>query len=77
VTTPTDAEQRVEVVLRRDAFDRDPHGFTAQWERHDRKIRRQWSARARSSGASRRRAPCCIGAPSCARRSPPTASAAS
>jgi magnesium chelatase subunit I len=41
VTTPTDAEQRVEVVLRRDAFDRDPHGFTAQWERHDRKIRRQ------------------------------------
>jgi magnesium chelatase subunit I len=40
VTTPTDPDVRVEVVLRRDAFDRDPHGFTKQWERHDRAIRR-------------------------------------
>ena len=41
VTTPTDADVRVLVVLRRDAFDRDPHGFAARWERHDRKLRRQ------------------------------------
>ncbi len=41
VTTPTDADQRVEVVLRRDAFDRDPHGFQQQWAKQDRAIRKK------------------------------------
>jgi magnesium chelatase subunit I len=31
VTTPTDIEQRVEIVRRRDQFERDPDGFTAAW----------------------------------------------
>ena len=41
VTTPADPDERVEVVLRRDAFDRDPEGFTAAWARHDRQVRRR------------------------------------
>ena len=32
VTTPRDLQQRVEVVRRRDRFDRDPAGFCAEWE---------------------------------------------
>ena len=40
VTTPTDPDVRVEVVLRRDAFDRDPHAFLKQWEKADRAVRR-------------------------------------
>jgi magnesium chelatase subunit I len=59
VTTPTDPDVRVEVVLRRDAFDRDPHGFTKQWERHDRAIRPLGGARrarSRPRGAARRAA---------------------
>lgn len=35
VTTSTDIEQRIEVVKRRDAFDRDPEGFSATWAEHD------------------------------------------
>ncbi|KAA5804050.1 magnesium chelatase ATPase subunit I [Alkalicaulis satelles] len=31
VETPRDIEMRIEVVRRRDAFERDPHGFCAQW----------------------------------------------
>lgn len=33
VRTPQDLGQRVEVLRRRDAFDRDPAAFTAQWEK--------------------------------------------
>ncbi len=35
VKTPTVLADRVEVVKRRDAFDRDPQGFTAQWAQAD------------------------------------------
>jgi len=41
VRTPTDLRQRVEVVKRRDAYERDPEGFLAQWEKADAKVRRQ------------------------------------
>lgn len=41
VSTPTEIEQRVEVVRRRDAFDRDPHGFTERWKKEDEKVRKR------------------------------------
>lgn len=40
VATPTDLPSRIEVVRRRDAFERDPPGFTEHWQREDDKIRR-------------------------------------
>src|SRR5271165_145649 len=39
VKTPTTLAERVEVVRRRDAFDRDPHGFAAGWSPADAEIR--------------------------------------
>jgi magnesium chelatase subunit I len=48
VSTPTDLPARIEVVKRRDAFERDPKAFTALWSKEDDKIRRQLlKARAR------------------------------
>lgn len=41
VRTPTDLGERVEVVKRRDAFDRDPQAFAAAWEAEDEKVRRR------------------------------------
>lgn len=41
VKTPSDIAQRVEVVRRRDAFERDPVAFTTLWARQDVKVRRQ------------------------------------
>lgn len=41
VATPTDLAARVEVVRRRDAFERDPAGFTAQWIREDERTRKR------------------------------------
>lgn len=41
VRTPADIAQRVEVVRRRDAYERDPAAFTAQWAKADAKVRRQ------------------------------------
>jgi magnesium chelatase subunit I len=41
VLTPTDPAVRVEVILRRDAFDRDPEGFVAKWHKQDLAVRRQ------------------------------------
>ncbi|MDZ7813526.1 MAG: magnesium chelatase ATPase subunit I [Ideonella sp.] len=41
VRTPSDIAERVEVVKRRDAFERDPEGFTAHWAKADAKVRRQ------------------------------------
>ena len=38
VRTPTELGPRMEVVRRRDAFDRDPAGFSATWAAEDRKI---------------------------------------
>ena len=48
VKTPTDLADRVEVVRRRDAFDRDPQGFVAKWAAADAALgARVVSARAR------------------------------
>ena len=44
VRTPTDLATRVEVVRRRDAFERDPAGFVATWKKHDDKLRRRIAA---------------------------------
>ena len=41
VSTVNEVSQRIEVVRRRDAFDRDPEGFVAQWGEEDAKVRRQ------------------------------------
>jgi magnesium chelatase subunit I len=41
VTTPTDIDQRMEIVKRRDAFDRDPEGFVEHWHKADDKVRRR------------------------------------
>ena len=44
VRTPTDLEERVEVVRRRDEYDRDPASFAAKWERADAALRRKIQA---------------------------------
>ncbi|MFZ1425450.1 MAG: ATP-binding protein, partial [Geminicoccaceae bacterium] len=44
VKTPADLPTRIEVVRRRDAFERDPVSFTAQWQRADATLRRRISA---------------------------------
>jgi magnesium chelatase subunit I len=41
VRTPTDLPTRIEVVRRRDAFERDPAGFVRAWEKAAQAIRRQ------------------------------------
>lgn len=41
VKTPTDVPTRIEIVKRRDAFERDPAAFTAQWAAEDEKIRKR------------------------------------
>jgi magnesium chelatase subunit I len=41
VKTPEKLTERVEVVRRRDAFERDPQGFTDQWKKEDERIRRR------------------------------------
>jgi magnesium chelatase subunit I len=48
VETPTDLETRIEVIRRRDAFDRDPEGFAARFRRQDSAIRRRIAAARRS-----------------------------
>jgi magnesium chelatase subunit I len=40
VRTPTDLPSRVEVVRRRDQFERDPEGFSEHWKKDDEKVRR-------------------------------------
>jgi len=53
VSTPTDIGQRVDVIKRRDAFERDPAGFTAQWAAADAQVRAQLVAgRARLASVS-------------------------
>ncbi|HPF60580.1 MAG: magnesium chelatase ATPase subunit I [Gemmatimonadetes bacterium] len=48
VTTPADIETRLEIVARRDAYDRDPDGFAASWDAADAALRdRLVAARAR------------------------------
>ena len=41
VTTPDDLETRVEVIKRRDAFERDPVGFVKAWQAEESRIREQ------------------------------------
>lgn len=41
VKTPGLIATRIEVIKRRDAFDRDPHAFLTQWQKIDNRIRRQ------------------------------------
>jgi len=41
VRTPDDLPSRVEVVKRRDAFERDPDAFAGQWKAEDEKIRKR------------------------------------
>jgi magnesium chelatase subunit I len=41
VETPQDLPTRIEVVRRRDAYERDPEGFAEHWKRQDDKVRRQ------------------------------------
>jgi len=44
VKTPTDLPTRIEVVRRRDTFERDPVAFIAAWEKEDAKLRRRLTA---------------------------------
>jgi len=39
ITTPTDIPSRIEVVRRRDAFERNPAAFTEEWAAHDGQVR--------------------------------------
>jgi magnesium chelatase subunit I len=41
VRTPADLDTRVEVVRRRDEFERDPAAFTRKWQARDGQVRRQ------------------------------------
>ena len=41
VKTPQDLPSRIEVVKRRDAFERDPSAFTEKWTKEDERIRRR------------------------------------
>jgi magnesium chelatase subunit I len=44
VKTPTDLAQRVEVIRRRDAYERDPDSFVTAWHKDDARVRRRLSA---------------------------------
>ena len=44
VKTPNEVETRVEVVRRRDAFDRDPKSFAQKWKAEDGKVRKRIAA---------------------------------
>ncbi len=44
VRTPTDLPTRVEVVRRRDAYERDPEGFAARYAKDEAKLRRRITA---------------------------------
>lgn len=41
VTTPTDLQQRIEVIRRRDEFERDKGAFVVKWKKHDDTLRRK------------------------------------
>ena len=41
VKTPEDLPNRIEVVRRRDAFERDPAAFVATWEKQEERVRRR------------------------------------
>lgn len=53
VKTPTDLPTRVDVVRRRDSFDRDPASFVASWEKEESRLRKRLvAARARLSSVT-------------------------
>ncbi|MCX7891325.1 MAG: magnesium chelatase ATPase subunit I [Burkholderiales bacterium] len=53
VKTPSELAVRIEVVRRRDAFDRDPAAFAARWKREDARLRRRiLAARERLPGVA-------------------------
>lgn len=53
VRTPTDLATRIDVLRRRDDFDRDPGAFTARWKKDDARVRRKIeAARARLPSVS-------------------------
>jgi magnesium chelatase subunit I len=41
VSTPTDIDERIEVIKRRDSYERDPESFLRKWSRQDGRLRRQ------------------------------------
>jgi magnesium chelatase subunit I len=51
VVTPSDPDARVEAVLRRDAFDRDPEGFARRWARSEAGVRRRVAGARAALGA--------------------------
>ena len=51
VKTPAALAQRVEVVKRRDAFERDPAAFAAHWKKEDDRVRRSIVAARKRLGA--------------------------
>ncbi len=44
ITTPSDIQQRIDIVKRRDAFERDPSGFAAEWSGRTNDVRGQIEA---------------------------------
>ena len=44
VATPADIAARMEIVRRRDAYDRDPAGFAAKWQQEDLRLRQRIEA---------------------------------
>jgi magnesium chelatase subunit I len=53
VRTPQDLPSRIEVVKRRDAYERDPEAFCVDWSRQEAKVRRQIvAARKRIAGVT-------------------------
>lgn len=77
VKTPTDLATRMEVVLRRDAFDRDSKAFTTKWKRKDKAIRTRIEQVAPRFRPSPCRTKCWSGRRFCAWGSARTACAAS
>jgi len=53
VVTPSDPDARVEAVLRRDAFDREPEAFARRWARAEGALRRQVGAAREALGTVR------------------------
>jgi magnesium chelatase subunit I len=67
VVTPRDPDARVEAVLRRDAYDRDPEGFARRWARAEATVRRRVAgARAALGGVEVPHAVLRLGAELCA-----------
>ena len=69
VRTPGDVATWVEVVKRREAFERDPSGFCAVWEAEDARIRKRIRLPASASRYSRLRTTCLAAPPNSASRS--------